>query len=220
MNFSTSRELAGDRKIYGLQAVGLDGREPRHSSVEEMAAHYVREIRSLQPDGPYHLMGHSLGGWIAYAVAQELTRQGGNIGVLALLDTRENCILPWSFRARRRLERLVSRLRRQRDQLKNRPFSEWPAYFQDRWDERSLEADNRQSNQPGQRPEVNSAQTPKTEGPIDYYYTLMVRYRPTKYARDIDLFMADSVAYPIPAFWNRITRGTSISTTSRANIAR
>ena len=35
------------------------------------------EIRSLDsPDGPDHLMGHSLGGWIAYAVAQELTSRG------------------------------------------------------------------------------------------------------------------------------------------------
>ncbi len=70
-----ARELAPDRPVYGLQAVGLDGRQPRHNTVAEMAAHYAREIRSTFP-GPYHLIAISLGGWIAYAVAQELSRQG------------------------------------------------------------------------------------------------------------------------------------------------
>ena len=55
-----ARELAPDRPVYGLQAVGLDGRRPRHTTVEEMAAHYVREIRSVQPEGHYHLAGISL----------------------------------------------------------------------------------------------------------------------------------------------------------------
>ncbi len=94
-----ARELAPDRKVYGLQAVGLDGLVPRHKSVEEMAAHYACEIRSVQIEGPYHLMGHSLGGWLAYAVAQELSRQGQKVALLALVDTRGTCDLPLTLRA-------------------------------------------------------------------------------------------------------------------------
>ena len=87
-----------------------------------MAAHYAREIRSLQPNGPYHLMGHSLGGWIAYAVAQELTGQGEKVALLAMLDTQENCDLPWHLRPRERLNYYVSQLRWHRDQLTDTPF--------------------------------------------------------------------------------------------------
>ncbi len=82
-----AQAFAPDRPVYGLQAVGLDGKTPRHSTVEAMAEHYCAQIRSLQPSGPYHIVGYSLGGWIAYAVAHRLLDQGGSIGLLALLDT-------------------------------------------------------------------------------------------------------------------------------------
>lgn len=82
-----AQTLAPERPVYGLQAVGLDGKTPRHSSIDAMAAHYSAQIRSLQPSGPYHLIGYSLGGWIAYAVADHILRQGGTIGLLAALDT-------------------------------------------------------------------------------------------------------------------------------------
>ncbi len=49
-----------------------------------MAAAYAREISVFQPEGPYHLMGHSIGGWIAYAIAQALSREGSKVGLLAL----------------------------------------------------------------------------------------------------------------------------------------
>lgn len=48
---------------------------------------YVRRVRALQPDGPYHLLGWSLGGALAYAVAAALERAGAPVGVLALMDS-------------------------------------------------------------------------------------------------------------------------------------
>lgn len=67
--------LAPDRPVYGLRAIGLDGCVPRHTSVEQMAAHYAAQVRAFQPVGPYHLLGYSAGGWYAYAVAGELLRR-------------------------------------------------------------------------------------------------------------------------------------------------
>jgi triacylglycerol esterase/lipase EstA (alpha/beta hydrolase family) len=55
-----------NRPVYGLQAIGLDGETPRHSSLEEMAKHYAREIISFDPNGPYRIAGYSVGGWIAF----------------------------------------------------------------------------------------------------------------------------------------------------------
>ncbi|MEV0358619.1 amino acid adenylation domain-containing protein [Nocardia sp. NPDC050697] len=78
--------LAPGRPIYGLQAPDLSGREPSVRSIPEFAERYAREIRALQPDGPYHLTGWSFGGLIAHATAVELRRQGAEVGVVALLD--------------------------------------------------------------------------------------------------------------------------------------
>lgn len=83
-----ARTLAPVQPIYGLLAIGKeDGYIDPHSSVEEMASHYATQIRSFQPDGPYHLLGYSAGGWYAYAVAAALLNTGGSIGFVGILDT-------------------------------------------------------------------------------------------------------------------------------------
>ncbi|MFC3962728.1 amino acid adenylation domain-containing protein [Nocardia jiangsuensis] len=78
--------LAPGRPIYGLQAPDLSGREPSARSIEEFADRYAREIRALQPEGPYHLLGWSFGGLIAHHVATKLREQGAELGVVTLLD--------------------------------------------------------------------------------------------------------------------------------------
>src|SRR5260370_41377857 len=52
-----ARRLDDDQPFYGLQSQGLDGKRPLLSSVEDMAAHYLKEMRELQPDGPYFIGG-------------------------------------------------------------------------------------------------------------------------------------------------------------------
>jgi thioesterase domain-containing protein/peptidoglycan/xylan/chitin deacetylase (PgdA/CDA1 family) len=72
--------------LYGLQARGLRRPEPLSASLAEMARDYADHIRMAQPTGPYHLLGWSLGGNIAFAIAEELERRGEQIGLLAILD--------------------------------------------------------------------------------------------------------------------------------------
>ncbi|MFD7663919.1 amino acid adenylation domain-containing protein [Streptomyces sp. NPDC059788] len=79
--------LPADRPVYGLQARGLSGPEPLPLTMEEMAADYADQIRTVQPTGPYHLLGWSFGGTVAYAVATALEAQGEKVALLALLDT-------------------------------------------------------------------------------------------------------------------------------------
>ncbi|WP_431952178.1 amino acid adenylation domain-containing protein [Nocardia lijiangensis] len=79
--------LAPGRPIYGLQAPDLGGAEAPARSIEELADRYIREIRAVQPAGPYHLLGWSFGGLIAHAIATKLDNAGDTVGVLALLDT-------------------------------------------------------------------------------------------------------------------------------------
>jgi thioesterase domain-containing protein/acyl carrier protein len=85
------RELAGhlgaEQPMYGLQAQGVDGNHPAFTRVEEMAVHYLQEIRTVQPRGPYYLGGLSFGGWVAYEMAQQLRAQREEVSFLGLFDT-------------------------------------------------------------------------------------------------------------------------------------
>ena len=77
-----------DQPIFGLQAKGLDGKETPNTSIERMASDYIEHIRSVQPDGPYHIGGFSAGGVVAYEMARQLDAAGQKVSVLALLDTK------------------------------------------------------------------------------------------------------------------------------------
>ncbi|SUA46129.1 Linear gramicidin synthase subunit D [Nocardia africana] len=79
--------LHPDRPVYGLQDPHVVAGEPAATSVNELADRYVSEIRRVQPTGPYHLLGWSLGGQIAHAMAVRLRRDGARVGVVALLDS-------------------------------------------------------------------------------------------------------------------------------------
>ncbi|MEV5125529.1 thioesterase domain-containing protein, partial [Streptomyces decoyicus] len=78
--------LVEDRPLYGIQARGFDG-SPVPDSVDAMVEDYVEQLRKVQPEGPYHLLGWSIGGTLAHAVAAELQRQGREVAMLALLDS-------------------------------------------------------------------------------------------------------------------------------------
>jgi len=78
--------LSPDHPVYALQSRGLDGTEAPARSLDEMAEDYIREIRRVQPEGPYHLLGWSLGGIMAHAVATALQAQGQEVALLAVLD--------------------------------------------------------------------------------------------------------------------------------------
>jgi thioesterase domain-containing protein len=82
-----ARHLGPDQPFYGLQAQGLHGDRPPLTRIEDIATHYVNEIRSLQPDGPYFLAGRCFGGAVAFELAQQLVAQGQKVSLLIILDS-------------------------------------------------------------------------------------------------------------------------------------
>jgi aspartate racemase len=79
--------LGQDQPVYGLQPPGLDGKQPLLTRVEDMAALYIQEMQTIQPNGPYYIGGYSFGGIVALEIAQQLHRQGEKVGILAMIDT-------------------------------------------------------------------------------------------------------------------------------------
>lgn len=82
-----AHRLGPDQPFYGLQSRGLDGKYPPDTSIERMAEHYLSDIRNVDPEGPYLVGGRSLGGLVAFEMAQQLYRQGQEVALLALFDT-------------------------------------------------------------------------------------------------------------------------------------
>lgn len=78
--------LDPDYPVYAVQARGLARPEPLPGSIEQMATDYLDQIRTIQPTGPYYLLGWSFGGLIAHAIATALQQRGEQTALLALLD--------------------------------------------------------------------------------------------------------------------------------------
>jgi amino acid adenylation domain-containing protein len=79
--------LDSDQPVYALQSLGLDGCIRHESSIEQMAADYLQEIRSLQSEGPYLLGGFCFGGLLALEAAQQLKASGHQVPLLILIQT-------------------------------------------------------------------------------------------------------------------------------------
>jgi amino acid adenylation domain-containing protein len=76
-----------DRPFYGFQSQVSEDGEPMFTAIESMAAHYVEELRAVQPEGPYFLGGWSMGGVVAFEMARQLQRLEQDVKLLALVDS-------------------------------------------------------------------------------------------------------------------------------------
>jgi amino acid adenylation domain-containing protein len=85
--YELARHMGSDRPFYGIEAIGLDGKEEPPVHMQILVDRYIEAIRRIQPVGPYLLGGWCTGGTIAYAIAQQLWEQGQRVDLLALLDT-------------------------------------------------------------------------------------------------------------------------------------
>jgi dolichol-phosphate mannosyltransferase len=118
--WALARGMECDCAVYGIQGRGFREDEVPNSSVEEMAADYVQQIRSVQPHGPYAVAGFSMGGLIALEIAQQLSQCGETVEVVALIDTQldEQCLTSHDW--------LLHQLRRASLELHEIRARSWP----------------------------------------------------------------------------------------------
>jgi len=81
-----ARMLGPEQPAYGVKAVGIDGKEEPPDNIEEIAAHYVKEITALRPKGPYMLGGFSIGALVALELTQQLRALGHAVPLLVVFD--------------------------------------------------------------------------------------------------------------------------------------
>ena len=81
--------LATQRPVLGLQMPGIAPDEPETETAEtldDLLDEYVAAMRTVQPEGPYHLLGWSFGGRLAQHLAARLQAQGDEVAFIGLLD--------------------------------------------------------------------------------------------------------------------------------------
>jgi thioesterase domain-containing protein len=101
--------LPSTMSIYGIEPKRLPGIPLAHASIEDMAAYYVDQIRSIQPRAPYLIGGMCAGGVIAYEMAACLQKQGEQVQLVTILDGATPQALKRTGRiTRHRLSRLES----------------------------------------------------------------------------------------------------------------
>ncbi|HWO41818.1 MAG TPA: amino acid adenylation domain-containing protein [Candidatus Eisenbacteria bacterium] len=81
-----ARYLGADQPVYGVMHQGLDGTGLEYTSVETIAAHYLNEIRTVQPRGPYFIGGYCFGGLVGFEIAHRLRAANEPVGLLVMLD--------------------------------------------------------------------------------------------------------------------------------------
>ena len=103
-----ARRLGPDQPVYGLHPLGLAARVGQRLTVEGIAAHYLGEVRAIQPHGPYFLCGRCAGGVIAFEMARQLQGQEETVAFLALFDT----FCPGGVRIAYHVHRIRQRIRK------------------------------------------------------------------------------------------------------------
>ena len=81
--WSLAYHLGTDRPVYSWESYG---KRAVYTRVQDRASHYIKELRTLQPEGPYFIGGYCGGGIVAFEVAQQLQAQGQKVALLALFD--------------------------------------------------------------------------------------------------------------------------------------
>jgi amino acid adenylation domain-containing protein len=79
--------LSAQFNCWGIRAAKIENYTPQNLSIQEVARLYIPKIKSLQPHGPYYIVGWSIGGTIAFEMTRQLEQQQEKIDFLALIDT-------------------------------------------------------------------------------------------------------------------------------------
>ena len=82
-----ARSLTSQRPVHAFEHTGLEDRQLPPTSLEEVAAAYLAEIRAVQESGPYTLGGHCWGGLVAFDIAAKLEAEGDEVALLLLLES-------------------------------------------------------------------------------------------------------------------------------------
>ena len=84
---SLAHHLGANQPFYGFESEGMNGEPIRHTTIERIAAHYIKEMTRVQSQGPYYIGGYCFGGVVAFEMAQQLLRAGQRAAIVAMFNS-------------------------------------------------------------------------------------------------------------------------------------
>ena len=140
-----AQSLGEDQPFFGLQPPGLDGQAEPLKRVDALAAYFAGQIRAFKPDGPYVIAGFCAGGAVAFELAQQLSRAGAEVRLLALFG----CPHPVYFSLRMQLWLHIvcasQRVAKHSRELLSRSWSECRSYVAGELDERQARLESKRA---------------------------------------------------------------------------
>lgn len=88
-----AKYLDPEQPVYGIRALGMDDNQTPHNRIDQMAAAYIKEMRTVQAEGPYFIAGVCTGGTVAYEIACQLKSQNQKVVFLGLIDSTARPLL-------------------------------------------------------------------------------------------------------------------------------
>jgi amino acid adenylation domain-containing protein len=206
-----SRAFAPGLTVYGVQHKSVDGRLQLPPDTRTLGENYARDIIAARPEGPVHILGFSIGGWNAYAVADALLRAGRPLGKVVIMDTNDAVRFPPWLLA---FNHLVATPRTLRFHYHHRAL--YLARLR-ALDLRALALKPWQLLQKRLRPAPPRPIGPPTtrispdgtysKGPAEYYHGLALRYRPSRIKADLLLISSTDTRLHELLFWWLLARG-------------
>jgi acetoacetyl-CoA synthetase len=205
------KHLQTERAVYGLQAKGTDGVDQPFERIGDLAQFYLDAIRELQPHGPYFLVGYSLGGLVALEMAQQLSRSGERVALLAMLESYPH---PKYLSLRQRI-RLGTRLVTHRASTVGRlPVRDALSYIFNPSERRLYISRDGNGNAPSQIP-ATASYSPAMQRVRECAYKSLSQYRPLPYSGTIRFVKAE-VFTDFPdnpaAIWGPLARDFELET--------
>lgn len=207
--FQVIKHMQCPNPIYGMQAKGLDGADEPFNDIADMARFYLSAIKEVQPRGPYHLIGYSLGGLVTLEMAHLLLATGEKVALLAMLDSYPH------VRFLQPIQQLRLRLRlakRHALLLSRLPIQEAISYIA-RPSERRLRIPGDRSGKA--RYPTSTATSPLIRRVRESAYVALTRYRPNSYPGTVK-FVRAAITTDFPqdpaAAWSKFLHFMEIET--------
>jgi thioesterase domain-containing protein len=209
-----ARLVGPDQPFYGLQAKGLDGKSEPHTSIKDMAAHYIKEMREVQPEGPYMIGGRSSGGTIAFEMACRLADAGQKVSLLALLDTYPAGyfkLLPGSSSVAQRANRYLRKLQSHVTNLRQLGMAERVSYLFGKLKYAPAKTKHKLYRRAYKiYKKIGRPLPPVLQNIEEINFAAVKDYEPQTYAGDVTLFLASDLTadYDLHDGWRELVSGT------------
>ena len=205
--------LGQDQPFYGLQAKGLDGKSEPLTTIKEMAAHYIKEMREIQPKGPYLIGGRSSGGTVAFEMACQLAALDEEVDLLAFIDTFPAGyfkLLPGAASAPGRFARRIKKLQTHSSNLRQLNFLQKLSYLATKLSYAPAKAKHKLYRRAFKIYQRIGKPLPSVLKNIEEINFAAVKdYEPQTYAGNIALFLASDLTadYDLREGWRELVSG-------------